>query len=139
MRAMDSNKKKVMDRRVKEHQKVFRPRNKDVNAMKAMKVTMKAMKLRVSGSELHKALTKYIKFTLLKTNTVCKARKAQSLATKIFGALGLKPQYTNPTKEKGVFWKCWTMQFPQDGKKHKLIGLWIDLKNKSVNEKWHRK
>ena len=45
--AMDSNKKKVMDRRVKEHQKVFRPRNKDVNAMKAMKVTMKAMKLRV--------------------------------------------------------------------------------------------
>ena len=58
MRAMDSNKKKVMDRRVKEHQKVFRPRNKDVNAMKAMKVTMKAMKLRVSRPDLHKALQK---------------------------------------------------------------------------------
>ena len=60
MRAMDSNKKKVMDRRVKEHQKVFRPRNKDVNAMKAMKVTMKAMKLRVSRPELHKALQKIL-------------------------------------------------------------------------------
>ena len=57
---MDSNKKKVMDRRVKEHQKVFRPRNKDVNAMKAMKVTMKAMKLRASGSKLYKALKQSI-------------------------------------------------------------------------------
>ena len=58
---MDSNKKKVMEvnRRVKEHQKVFRPRNKDVNAMKAMKVTMKAMKLRVSR-DLSKALQKII-------------------------------------------------------------------------------
>ena len=172
MRAMDSNKKKVMDRRVKEHQKVFRPRNKDVNAMKAMiplralikeakkeldakkvlrpsnkdanamkamKVTMKAMKRRVSRPELHKALIRDIKWTLLKTNTVCKARKAQGLATKIFGALRWKPPDTNPPKEKGVFWKCWNMQYPSDGKKHKLIGLWIDLKNKSVNEKWHRK
>ena len=139
---MDSNnKKKVMEvnRRVKEHQKVFRPRNKDVNAMKAMKVTMKAMKRRVSRPELHKALIRDIKWTLLKTNTVCKARKAQGLATKIFGALRLKPPDTNPPKEKGVFWKCWNMQYPSDGKKHKLIGLWIDLKNKSVNEKWHRK
>ena len=77
--AMDSNKKKVMEvnRRVKEHQKVFRPRNKDVNAMKAMKVTMKAMKRRVSRPELHKALIRDIKWTLLKTNTVCKARKAR--------------------------------------------------------------
>ena len=135
---MDSNKKKVMEvnRRVKEHQKVFRPRNKDVNAMK---VTMKAMKRRVSRPELHKALIRDIKWTLLKTNTVCKARKAQGLATKIFGALRLKPPDTNPPKEKGVFWKCWNMQYPSDGKKHKLIGLWIDLKNKSVNEKWHRK
>ena len=59
---MDSNKKKVMEvnRRVKEHQKVFRPRNKDVNAMKAMKVTMKAMKRRVSRPELHKALQKIL-------------------------------------------------------------------------------
>ena len=104
---------------------------KDLNAMKAMKVTMKAMKRRVSRPELHKALIRDIKWTLLKTNTVCKARKAQGLATKIFGAL-LKPT--------GVFWKCWNiMQYPSDGKKHKLIGLWIDLKNKSVNEKWHRK
>ena len=136
--AMDSNKKKVMEvnRRVKEHQKVFRPRNKDVNAMK---VTMKAMKRRVSRPELHKALIRDIKWTLLKTNTICKARKAQGLATKIFGALRLKPPDTNPPKEKGVFWKCWNMQYPSDGKKHKLIGLWIDLKNKSVNEKWHRK
>ena len=70
---------------------------------------------------------------------VCKARKAQTLATKIFDALRLKPPDTNPPKEKGVFWKCWNMQYPSDGKKHKLIGLWIDLKNKSVNEKWHRK
>ena len=143
--AMDSNKKKVMDRRVKEHQKVFRPRNKDVNAMKAMKVTMKAMKRRVGRPrvrrppELHKALIRDIKWTLLKTNTVCKARKAQGLATKIFGALRLKPPDTNPPKEKGVFWKCWKMQYPSDGKQYKLSGLWIDLKNNSVNEKWHRK
>ena len=74
---MDSNKKKVMEvnRRVKEHQKVFRPRNKDVNAMK---VTMKAMKLRVSRPELHKALMQRIiqDAKLLKTNTGRKARKA---------------------------------------------------------------
>ena len=57
---MDSNKKKVMkvNRREKEHRPRARPRNKDVNAMKAMKVTMKAMKRRVSRSELHKALKK---------------------------------------------------------------------------------
>ena len=105
---MDSNKKKVIDRRVKEHQKVFRPRNKDVNAMKAMKVTMKAMKLRVSRPELHKALIKYIKFTYLKTNM----------------------QYPSEL----------LMQYPSvDVKQYELSGLWIDLKNNSVNEKWHRK
>ena len=104
---MDSNTKKVMDRRVKEHQKVFRPRNKDVNAMKAMKVTMKAMKRRVSRSELHKALIKYIKFMFLKTNM----------------------QYPSDI----------LVQYPSDAKQYKLSGLWIDLKNKSVNEKWHRK
>ena len=125
MRAMDSNKKKVMDRRVKEHQKVFRPRNKDVNAMKAMKVTMKAMKLRVSRPELHKALIKDIKFTLLKTNTECKARKAQSLATKIFGALRLNE--------------------PRRAKNFRSVLEVLEnevsqsVKNNSVNEKWHRK
>ena len=104
--AMDSNKKKVMkvNRREKEHQPRARPRNKDVNAMK---VTMKAMKLRVSRSELHKALIKYIKFTYLKTNM----------------------QYPSDI----------LMQYPSDAKQYKLSGLWIDLKNNSVNEKWHRK
>ena len=122
---------KTLKALLKDAKKVFRPSNKDVNAMKVVKVTMKAMKRRVSRPELHKALIRDIKWTLLKTNTVCKARKAQGLATKIFGAL-LKPT--------GVFWKRWNiMQYPSDGKKHKLIGLWIDLKNKSVNEKWHRK
>ena len=59
---MDSNKKKLMkvNRRETEHQPRARPRNKDVNAMKAMKVTMKAMKLRVSRPELHKALQKIL-------------------------------------------------------------------------------
>ena len=33
---------------------------KDLNAMKAMKVTMKAMKRRVSRPELHKALQKIL-------------------------------------------------------------------------------
>ena len=106
--------------------------------MKAMKVTMKAMKLRVSRSELHKALIKDIKFTLLKTNTVCYASKAQTLATKFFDAIS-DVRYTNPGKEKGVTWKCWNMQYPSDGKQYKLSGLWIDLKDNSVNEKWHRK
>ena len=125
---MDSNKKKVMEvnRRVKEHQKVFRPRNKDVNAMKAMKVTMKAMKLRVSGSELHKALTKYIKFTLLKTNTECKARKAQSLATKIFGALRLNDEPRRAKNFRSVL-EVLENEVSQS------------VKNNSVNEKWHRK
>ena len=63
-----------------------------------MKVTMKAMKLRVSGSELYKALKKaLIQRTLLEAK-VCKARKAQTLATKIFDALRLKPPDTNPEK-----------------------------------------
>ena len=68
----------------------IRASNKDVNAMKAMKVTMKAMKRRVSRPELHKkALIKDIKLLLLKINTEGKARKAQSLATQIFGVLRL--------------------------------------------------
>ena len=121
---MDSNKKKLMkvNRREKEHQPRARPRNKDVNAMK---VTMKAMKLRVSRSELHKALIKDIKFTLLKTNTECKARKAQSLATKIFGALRLNE--------------------PQRAKNFRSVLDVLEnevsqsVKNNSVNEKWHRK
>ena len=107
MRAMDSNKKKVMDRRVKEHQKVFRPRNKDVNAMKAMKVTMLSQKMPVSRSELHKALIQYIKFAYLKTNM----------------------QYPSDI----------LVHYPSDAKQYELSGLWIDLKNNSVNEKWHRK
>ena len=125
---MDSNKKKVMEvnRRVKEHQKVFRPRNKDVNAMKAMKVTMKAMKLRVSRPELHKALIKDIKFTLLKTNTECKARKAQSLATKIFGALRLNDEPRRAKNFRSVL-EVLENEVSQS------------VKNNSVNEKWHRK
>ena len=55
--------------------KVLRPSNKDANAMKAMKVTMKAMKRRVSRPELHNGLIRDIKWTLLKTNTVCKPAK----------------------------------------------------------------
>ena len=100
-----------------------------------MRVMMKAMKLRVSRSELYKALKNDIMRALLKAK-VCKARKAQTLATKIFDALKLKPPDTNPGKEKGVTWKCWKMQYPSDGKQYKLSGLRIDLKNNSVNEKW---
>ena len=98
---------KTLKALLKDAKKVFRPSNKDVNAMKAMKVTMKAMKRRVSRSELHKALIKYIKFMFLKTNM----------------------QYPSDI----------LVQYPSDAKQYKLSGLWIDLKNNSVNEKWHRK
>ena len=98
---------------------------KDLNAMKAMKVTMKAMKRRVSRPELHKALIKDIKFTLLKTNTVCKARKAQGLATKIFGALRL-----NEPQRAKIFRSVLEVLENEVSQ---------SVKNNSVNEKWHRK
>ena len=93
--------------------------------MKAMKVTMKAMKLRVSRPELHKALIKDIKFTLLKTNTECKARKAQSLATKIFGALRLNEP------RRAINFRSVLEVLD--------VGVCQSVKNNSVNEKWHRK
>ena len=127
MKSKKQNNLKVMkvNGREKEHQRRARPRNKDVNAMKAMKVTMKARKLRVSRPELHKALIKDIKLTLLKTNTECKARKAQSLATKIFGA----PRRNEPLR--AIFFRSVLEVLENEVSQ--------SVKNNSVNEKWHRK
>ena len=69
---------------------------------------------------------------------VCKARKAQTLATKIFDALRLKPPNSNTEKEQGVKWKTWNVQYRSDGKRYKLSGLWIDLIKNNVNEKWQQ-
>ena len=107
--------------------------------MKAMKVTMKAMKLRISTLAVYKLQTRHIIARMRLEARVCTPRKAVTLATKIVGVLNLFVPKSETEKEQGVKWKTWNVQYRSDGKRYKLSGLWIDLKNNSVNEKWHRK
>ena len=116
----------------------IRASNKDVNAMKAMKVTMKAIKLRISTLAVYKLQKRHIIARELLEARVCSPRKAVTLATKIVDALRLFVPNSQKEKEQGVKWKTWNVQYRSDSKRYKFSDLWIDLIKNNVNEKWQQ-